>query len=58
MYALYLVKAKARKDLLDNLRNDLISGKIIKMKPFGYALQYSLENARIGNENPDYAFPT
>lgn len=31
------------------------SGKISKMRPFGYALQYSLENARIDNENPDYA---
>ena len=25
------------------------------MRPFGHALQYSLENARIDNENPDYA---
>jgi hypothetical protein len=25
------------------------------MKPFGHALQYSLENARIDNENSDYA---
>ena len=30
-------------------------GKISKLRPFGYALQYSLENARIDNENPDYA---
>jgi hypothetical protein len=29
------------------------SGNISKMRPFGHALQYSLENARIDNENPD-----
>jgi len=25
------------------------------MSPFGHALQYSLENTRMDNENPDYA---
>jgi len=53
--ALYMVKARPRKELLDNLQKDLSSGKISKMRPFGHALQYSLENARIDNENPDYA---
>jgi hypothetical protein len=53
--ALYMVKAKPRKELLENLQKELISGKISKMRPFGHALQYSLENARIDNENPDYA---
>jgi hypothetical protein len=54
--ALYMVKARPRKDLLENLQKDLSSGKILKMRPFGSALQYSLENARIDdNENPDYA---
>jgi hypothetical protein len=53
---LYMVKARPRKDLLENLQKDLSSGKILKMRPFGSALQYSLENARIDdNENPDYA---
>jgi hypothetical protein len=47
--ALYMVKARPRKELLENLQKDLSSGKI------GRALQYSLENARIDNENPDYA---
>ena len=50
-----MVKAKPRKDLLENLHNDLSSDKIIKMKPFGRSLQYSLKNARIDDENPDYA---
>lgn len=50
-----MVKAKPRKELLANLHNHLSSGKIIKMKPFGRSLQYSLENARIDNENPYYA---
>jgi hypothetical protein len=53
--ALYMVKARPRKELLGNLQKDLSSGKISKMRPFGHALQYSLENARIDNENPDYA---
>ena len=54
--ALYMVKARPRKELLENLQKDLSSGKILKMRPFGSALQYSLENARIDdNENPDYA---
>ena len=53
--ALYMVKARPRKELLDNLQKDLSSGKISKMRPFGHALQYSLENARMDNENPDYA---
>jgi hypothetical protein len=53
--ALYMVKARPRKELLANLQKDLSSGKISKMRPFGHALQYSLENARFDNENPDYA---
>ncbi|MDQ4073423.1 MAG: hypothetical protein M3162_03865 [Thermoproteota archaeon] len=50
-----MVKAKPRKKLLENLREQLDTGKILKIKPFGPALQYSLENARIDTENPDYA---
>jgi hypothetical protein len=51
-----MVKARPRKELLENLQKDLSSGKILKMRPFGHALQYSLENARIDdNESPDYA---
>jgi len=53
--ALYMVKARPRKELLENLQKDLSSGKISKMRPFGRALQHSLENAKIDNENPDYA---
>jgi hypothetical protein len=53
--ALYMVKARPRKELLENLQKDLSSGKISKMRPFGHALQYSLENARIDNDNQDYA---
>ena len=54
--ALYIVKARPRRELLENLQKELTSGKILKMRPFGRALQYSLENARIDdNENLDYA---
>jgi hypothetical protein len=45
--ALYLVKARPRKDLLDNLHKELSSGIISKMRPFGQSLKHSLENARI-----------
>ncbi len=51
----YLVRAKPKKALLEDLREELNSGKISKMRPFGQALQYSLENARIDTENRDYA---
>jgi hypothetical protein len=53
--ALYLVSAKQRTELLENLHEKLSSGKISRMRPFGQALQYSLENARIGTEDRDFA---
>ena len=45
--AYYLVKAKYQKELLAELRKRLDSGEINKMRPFGTALQYSLDNARL-----------
>jgi hypothetical protein len=51
----YLVKAKPKKERLETLKEELNSGKISRMRPFGKALQYSLENARIDDENRDYA---
>ena len=48
--AFYLVRAKPRKELLENLQEELNSGKISKMRPFGHALQYSLENARMDTQ--------
>jgi hypothetical protein len=53
--ALYLVRARPRKELLVNLHEELSSGKISRMKPFGQALQYALENTRIDIENTDFA---
>jgi hypothetical protein len=50
-----MVKTRPKKELLEDLYKDLESGKICKMRLFGQALQYSLENARIDTENPDYA---
>jgi hypothetical protein len=61
--AYYLVKAKFHKDLLTELRSRLDSGEIEKMRPFGRALQYSLENARLDPkgwtvwEEEDYCTP-
>jgi hypothetical protein len=48
--ALYLVSAKSKKELTD-LRKEMDSGKISKLRPFGQALQHSLENARIDNKD-------
>ena len=50
--AYYLVKAKYHEALLDELRNRLDSGEIKKMKPFGQALQYALDNARLDSKEP------
>lgn len=44
--AYYLVRAKPVNELLPELRQRLDSGEIRVMRPFGQALQYSLENAR------------
>ena len=43
----YLLKAQFQKDLLAELRTRLDSGEINKMRPFGTALQYSLDHARL-----------
>jgi len=61
--AYYLVKAKFHKELLSELRFRLDSGEIEQMRPFGMALQYSLENARLDPqgwavwEEEDYCSP-
>ena len=61
--AYYLVKAKYHKDLLTELRSRLDSGEIEQMRPFGKAMQYSLENARLDPqgwaiwEEEDYCSP-
>ena len=61
--AYYLVRAKFQEDLLTELRSHLDSGEIREMRPFGTALHYSLENARIDQagwaiwEEEDYCRP-
>ena len=50
--AYYLVRAKYHADLLDELRKRLDRGEIQKMKPFGQALHYGLENARLDSSEP------
>jgi hypothetical protein len=47
---LYLVRAKPKNELTD-LRKEMDSGEISKLRPFGQALQHSLENARIDNKD-------
>jgi hypothetical protein len=44
--AYYLVCAEPVNELLPELRQRLDNGEIQVMRPFGQALQYSLENAR------------
>ena len=61
--AYYLVQAKPVDELLDELRNRLDSGEIRIMRPFGKALQYGLDNARLQEdgsmiwEEEDYCVP-
>jgi len=45
--AYYLVKAKARPDRLEELKERLTAEEILGMRPFGPALDYSLKNARL-----------
>src|SRR5215204_5160742 len=61
--AYYLVQARPIDELLTELRQRLDSGEIGVMRPFGKALQYSLENARVKEngiaiwEEEDYCVP-
>ena len=45
--AYYLVKAKARPDQLAELKARLDRGEILTMRPFGQALNFSLQHARL-----------
>jgi hypothetical protein len=53
--AYYLVKAQYHKERLADLRRRLDSGEINQMRPFGTALQYSLDNARLDPQGEDWA---
>ncbi len=61
--AYYLVQAQPIEELLDELRNRLDSGEIRVMRPFGRALQFGLDNARLQEngiaiwEEEDYCVP-
>ena len=61
--AYYLVSAKVKKDKLDELKKELEKSAFIAMEPFGKAITYSLENARIREdgfivwEEEDYCSP-
>ena len=61
--AYYLVQAKPIDKLLSELRARLDSGEISVMRPFGRALHYSLDNARLQDngvaiwEEEDYCIP-
>ena len=59
---IYVVKAKPKKDLLADLKQEMISGKISRLRPFGEELHRGLENARIFEghvywEEEDYCSP-
>lgn len=53
--AYYLVKAQYHQELLAELRRRLNSGEIEQMRPFGTALQYSLEHARLDPQGDHWA---
>jgi hypothetical protein len=59
----YLVQAKPIEELLPELRERLDSGEIHVMHPFGPALHYGLEHARLQEngiviwEEEDYCWP-
>lgn len=59
----YLVQARPIEELLPELRQRLDSGEIHVMRPFGPALHYSLEHARLQKngiaiwEEEDYCWP-
>jgi hypothetical protein len=61
--AYYLVKANLNQDQAAELRSRLDIGEIQKMRPFGRALQYSLDNMRVDQqglqvwEEEDYCNP-
>jgi len=61
--AYYLVQARPIDELRKELRQRLDSGEIRVMKPFGQALQYGLDNARLQEngiaiwEEEDYCVP-
>jgi hypothetical protein len=44
---LYVVRAKPKGELMADLKKEINSGKISKIRPFGDELQHGLENARI-----------
>ena len=53
--AYYLVKAQYQKEQMAELRRRLDSGEIQQMRPFGTALQYSLDHARRDPQGDDWA---
>jgi len=62
--AIWLVKAKPRTEKLVELRKLLDSGKIASMRPFGFALDHGIRNAKINTEDKfayweeeDYCYP-
>jgi hypothetical protein len=42
---LYMVRARPKGELLADLKKELNSGKISKIRPFGEEMQHGLENA-------------
>jgi hypothetical protein len=52
---IYIVRAKPKKNLMEDLHKRLESGQISQLKPFGKAIQYGLQNAKI-DYNDGYAY--
>jgi formamidopyrimidine-DNA glycosylase len=43
---IYIVRAKPKKNLMEDLHKRLESGQISQLKPFGKALYYGLQNTK------------
>jgi hypothetical protein len=59
--ALYIVRAKPKQGLQE-LRKELDAGAVAKLRPFGEALHYGLDNARVDQDHAvwveeDYCSP-
>jgi hypothetical protein len=46
---IYVAKAKPKEELMADLRQEISSGRISRLRPFEEELQHDLENARMFN---------
>jgi len=52
--AIYLIKARPKLTLLDDLKKKLQKGEIYRLQPFGNELELSLKNAKLSDDGYAY----